>query len=244
MDHAAAEMFRLWSLFDPGKRRASLDAGRYSSRALIAGADSRVRSAFRSTLQRAPYFGAPPVAPEVLCVEDLTAAIARAEAVIRAVRRESTPAPPAVAFDDAGPSGTQRIAALTAAEAERVLRSDSILVLDEYAFNYPAGRLDTFLLPEERATPGRRVVARRALISWLAFAFVLPVVLTGIFIAGVGIGRSHIDVDAAGGNIVRASAPDEATPPGASGGAAVGALPDFEARTGRFAPAGTPKSRR
>lgn len=208
---------------------------------MIAGADSRVRSAFRATLQRAPYFGAPPVAPEVLCVEDLTAAIARAEAALRAVRRDPTPAPPAVAVD-AGPSGTQRIAALTAAEAERVLRSDSILVLDEYAFNYPAGRLDTFLPPEERAAP-RRVVARRALISWLALALVLPVVLTAIFVAGVGIGWSHVDADAASGNIVRASAPEETALP-VSAGTVVGSLPDFEARTGRFSPAGAPKSRR
>ena len=236
-----------WQLIDPGKRRASGAAARYLTAALIAGADSRVRSAFRATLQRTPYFGAPPVAPEVLCVEDLSAAIARAEAVIQAVRRDTTPAPPSVACDDeasTGHSGTQRIASLTAAEAERVLRTDPILVLDEYAFNYPAGRLDTFLLPEERLTPGRRVVARRALISWLALAIVLPVVLTAIFVAGVGIGQSHVEVDATSGNIVRASAPDKAAPPDAPAGSGLGSLPDFEARAARFAPAGGPKSRR
>ncbi len=190
----------------------------------------------------------PPLAPEVLSVGDLTGAIARAEAVLQSVRREPTPPPAAVSvqMDASGPSGTQRIAALTAADADRVLRTDSILVLDEYAFNYPAGRLDTFLLPEERPAP-RRMVARRALISWLALAILLPFVLTAIFVAGVGIGQNPVDVGAATGNILRAPATvmePVSQAPAASG---VGALPDFEARTNRFsriAPVASPRSRR
>ena len=163
---------------------------------------------------------------------DLSGAIARAEAVLSAVRREPTPPPPPVY---AGPSGTQRLAALTAAEADRVLRTDSILVLDEYAFKYPAGRLDTFLPMEARATPARRVVARRALISWLALALVLPVILTAIFVAGVGIGQHHVELGAASGNILRLPADSQAPPtPARTSHAPSASLPDFEARTNRF----------
>lgn len=158
---------------------------------MIAGADPRVRTAFRAALRRQPYFGAPPSRPEVLCVEDIAPAIARAEAAIR--RAQETPA--VVVFDGTGSeavTGSQRVAALTAADAERVLRTDSILVLDEYAFNHPAGRLDHFLgLLGEGHSFTRPTLTKRGIVGRLAVALFAPVILVGVFAAGMGVGRAE-----------------------------------------------------
>lgn len=161
---------------------------------MIAGADPRVRTAFRAALRRQPYFGAPPSRPEVICVEDIAPAIARAEAAIR--RSQETPVPPpVVVFDSTGSgavTGSQRVAALTAAEAERVLRADSILILDEYAFKYPAGRLDHFLsLLGDGPAVARPGLTRRGIVGRLAVALFAPVILVGVFAAGMGVGRAE-----------------------------------------------------
>lgn len=158
--------------------------------ALIAGADPRVRTAFRAALRRQPYFGAPPSRPEVICVEDIAPAIARAEAAIR--RAQATPS--VVVFDGTGSeavTGSQRVAALTAADAERVLRTDSILVLDEYAFNHPAGRLDHFLGLLEGQAFTRPTLTKRGIVGRLAVALFAPVILVGVFAAGMGVGRAE-----------------------------------------------------
>lgn len=158
---------------------------------MIAGADPRVRTAFRAALRRQPYFGAPPSRPEVLCVEDIAPAIARAEAAIR--RTQGTPVPPPVVTFDGTVTGSQRVPTLTAADAERVLRTDSILVLDEYAFKYPAGRLDHFLslLGEGGPSVSRPGLTRRGIVGRLAVALFAPVILVGVFAAGMGVGRAE-----------------------------------------------------
>jgi hypothetical protein len=106
-------------------------------------------------------------------------------------RASTIPPPP--------PNGTQQ---LPEVRIPSVARTAPILVLDEDAFYYPAGKIPGFAAGTvEDHGPARSFLRnlreRPVLLSWIAVVILAPLTLLSLFAVGVGIGRARAAREAA-----------------------------------------------